>query len=84
MPKFEVLIMETLEDIVTVEAENEEEALEKVEDGWEDETYILGPENFTGLSSNCGMMNGAINRKKLQANSRTCPEYSRIRVRLDY
>ncbi len=49
MPKFEVLIMETLEDIVTVEAENEEEALEKVEDGWEDETYILGPENFTGV-----------------------------------
>ena len=34
MPEFKVLIMETLEDIVTVEAENEEEAVFKVEDSW--------------------------------------------------
>ncbi len=49
MPKFEVLIMETLEDIVTVEAENEEEALEKVEDSYNNGDYVLGSENFTGV-----------------------------------
>ena len=49
MPKFEVLIMETLEDIVTVEAENENEALRQVEDAWKNGEYILDSKNFTGV-----------------------------------
>ena len=48
MPKFEVLIMETLEDIVTVEAQDEAEALWEAEDMWKNEEYVLGSENFTG------------------------------------
>lgn len=49
MPEFKVLIMETLEDIVTVEAENEEEALEQAEDSYNSGEYILDSENFTGV-----------------------------------
>ncbi len=46
---FDVLITETLEDIVTVEAENESEALRKAEEKWKEGSYILGSENFTGV-----------------------------------
>ena len=46
---FDVLITETLEDIVTVEAENESEALRKAEEKWKEGSYILGSENFTNV-----------------------------------
>ncbi len=46
MPKFSVQITETLQKIVTVEAENEDEALQEVREGWEDGTYILDADNF--------------------------------------
>ena len=49
MPKFEVLIMETLEKVVTVEAEDEDEAIHRVEDMWDNGDYILDSENFTGV-----------------------------------
>ena len=48
MPKFSVEITETLQKVITVEAENEQEALWKVEDMWKNGECILDSENFTG------------------------------------
>ncbi len=58
MPKFEVEITETLQDVVVVEAKDEQEALLKVRRGWDNGTYILYAENFMGvefyvLDENC-------------------------------
>ncbi|MBR1438293.1 MAG: DpnD/PcfM family protein [Synergistaceae bacterium] len=49
MPKFEVFITETLTKAVTVEAENEEEALQEVRYGWKNEFYVLDAENFVDV-----------------------------------
>lgn len=46
MAEFEVTIIETLTKTVTVEAEDECEALRKVRNGWKNETYVLYPEDF--------------------------------------
>lgn len=48
MPKFSVEITETLQKVITVEAQDEAEALWKAEDMWKNEEYVLGSENFTG------------------------------------
>ena len=48
MSKFNVEITETLQKIITVEAENEQEALWKVEDMWKNGECILDSENFMG------------------------------------
>lgn len=46
MPKFKVMITETLTKTVTVEAEDEEEAKWKVRKKWKNETYVLDAEDF--------------------------------------
>lgn len=46
MPKFEVLITETLAKSVIIEAKNEADAFYKVRNGWRNEEYILYPEDF--------------------------------------
>lgn len=49
MPKFEVLITETLAKSVIVEAENEDAAFRQVRRGWENENYVLYPEDFVDV-----------------------------------
>lgn len=49
MKEFDVNIRETLETQVTVEAENEEDALREVERRWKDGEYILDADNFQGV-----------------------------------
>ena len=49
MPKFNVEITETLQKIVTVEAEDEAEALSEVEEMHREGTYILDADNFMGV-----------------------------------
>ena len=49
MPKFDVLVVETLENIVTVEAESEADALWEAEDMWKNGSCVLDAENFTGV-----------------------------------
>lgn len=48
MKEFQVTISETLEKMVTIKAENKEEAKRLVQEQWEDEKYILGADDFTG------------------------------------
>ena len=47
--KFSVIITETLERVVVVEASGQKDAEQIVSDGWHNSEYILGPENFTGV-----------------------------------
>ena len=47
--KFKVKITEKLVKVVEVEAESEEEALEKVEDDYYSEKIILYPDDFTEM-----------------------------------
>jgi hypothetical protein len=43
---FDVTICETLKRTVQVKANNEDEAHQKVEDGWKNELHVLGPDDF--------------------------------------
>lgn len=47
--KYQILITETLQNIVIVEANNEKNALASVEDELKNSEYILSSENFTGV-----------------------------------
>ena len=47
--EFDVTITETLQKVVTVEANNQEEAEQIVSDKWYDSEYILYADNFTGV-----------------------------------
>ncbi len=47
--EFSIIIRETLETQVTVEAENEEAALREVEHRWKNGEYILDADNFQGV-----------------------------------
>ena len=47
---YEVRIKETLETTVTVEAASPAEAEEKVEQQWDDADFVLGAEEFTGVT----------------------------------
>lgn len=49
MKEFDIEIKETLEKIVTVEAESKEEAMEKVQEAYYNSEYILDSEDFTGV-----------------------------------
>ena len=49
MKEFDINITETLEKTVKVEAENREEAEEKVQQAYYNSEYILDSENFTGV-----------------------------------
>jgi len=48
--RFKVTITETLKMTVEVEAEDKEEAEQKVSDNWHDGQYILDADNFTGVA----------------------------------
>lgn len=48
MKEFEITIIETLSKSVTVEANNYDEALEKVEDMYEKEEIVLDSSDFRG------------------------------------
>lgn len=50
--KYNVTITETLETIVTIDAESVEEAEKIAEDLWKDGEFILDSENFTGVEFN--------------------------------
>lgn len=49
MKEYCINIRETLETQVTVEAENEEDALREAERRWKDGEYILDADNFQGV-----------------------------------
>lgn len=49
MKEFDVMITETLERKITVEAASKEEAERIVTDAWNHEDYVLGAEDFTGV-----------------------------------
>lgn len=49
MKEFGINIRETLETQVTVEADNEENALREAERRWKDGEYILDADNFQGV-----------------------------------
>ncbi len=50
MKEYDVMITETLQRKVTVEAESQVEAEQKVTDAWDHQDYVLGAEDFTGVS----------------------------------
>lgn len=49
MKEFQVRISEMLEKMVTIKAENKEEAKRLVQEQWEAEKYVLGADDFTGV-----------------------------------
>ena len=49
MKEFEVTITETLQKSVVVEADSKDDAIQMVEDMWEDADIILDSENFVGV-----------------------------------
>ncbi|HCC34785.1 MAG TPA: hypothetical protein DEQ02_03805 [Ruminococcaceae bacterium] len=50
MKEYKVRIRETLEMIVTVEADNAAQAREIVERNWKDSEYVLDAAHFTGVT----------------------------------
>ncbi len=50
MKEYDVMITETLQRKVTVEAESQLEAEQMVTDAWDHQDYVLGAEDFTGVS----------------------------------
>ena len=46
MKEFDIKITETLEKVVTVQAESQQEAEQKVSDAWKESEHILGAEDF--------------------------------------
>ena len=48
--KYQVTVTETLEMVVTVDAASPAEAEEMVEEQWEDADFVLGAEEFTGVT----------------------------------
>ncbi len=50
MKEFDVMITETLQRKVTVEAETQLDAEQMVTDAWDHQDYVLGAEDFTGVS----------------------------------
>ena len=48
--KYEVIIQETLEMKVTVEAETREEAERLAEERWQSGNYVLNADHFTGVA----------------------------------
>ena len=50
MNKYNVTITETLRMDLEVSAESKQEAIDKVEEDWENGVYILGAEQFDGVS----------------------------------
>lgn len=49
MRKYKVIITETLEKVVEVEARDKIEAEQIVSDAWHNSKYILDADNFTGV-----------------------------------
>ena len=49
MKEYDVTITETLKTTVTVEAESQLEAEQRVSDNWRNQEYILDADNFTGV-----------------------------------
>jgi hypothetical protein len=49
LKKYNVTITETLQKLVTVEAESREEAEQIVSDRWRNCEYVLGAEDYTGI-----------------------------------
>ena len=47
--EYKVLITETLQKTVIVEAENEQEAHRRVSDAWKNSEYILDADSFQGV-----------------------------------
>lgn len=54
MKEYDVTITETLQMVVPVKAESREEAEAAVKEIWNNEGYILGAENFTGVEFTTG------------------------------
>lgn len=52
MKEYNVMITETLNMLVPVEAESQEEALQKVKDGWKNGDFILDADNFNTVDFN--------------------------------
>ena len=48
--KYQVTVTETLETTITVEADSPEEAEQIVEEQWNDADFVLGAEEFTGVT----------------------------------
>lgn len=54
MKEYDVTITETLEKVVTIEAESKEEALKLAEEMWKNADIILDAENFADVDYNVG------------------------------
>ncbi|MDO4649679.1 MAG: DUF3846 domain-containing protein [Eubacteriales bacterium] len=52
MKEYDVMITETLQRKVTVEASSQLEAEQMVTDAWDHQDYVLGAEDFTGVTFN--------------------------------
>lgn len=48
MKRYYVSVTETLNKVVSVDAESEKDALEQVQKAYDDSVIILGPDNFVG------------------------------------
>ena len=54
MKEYDVTITETLEKVVTIEAESKDEALKLAEEMWKNADIILDAENFADVDYNVG------------------------------
>lgn len=52
--QYNIIILEYLKRVVPVEAASWEEAKSKVEQAWKNGEYVLGPDDFAGVSFNTG------------------------------
>jgi hypothetical protein len=48
--EFEVIVTETLKKVVAIRATNKEQACEKAKKAWDVASYVLGSEDFTGVT----------------------------------
>ena len=66
MKEYKVLITETLQKTVLVEAETEQEAHRRVSDAWKNSEYILDADSFQGVEFHVtGEANGDSGEKEL-------------------
>lgn len=65
--EYKVLITETLQKIVIVEAASEQEAHRRVSDAWKNAEYILDAESFQGVEFHViGEADGDVGEKDIQ------------------
>lgn len=64
MNKYKVTITETLQKEIIIEADSLQHAINKAQDGYRDEKYVLYPEDWTDTSYDAELVRDRSNRER--------------------